>query len=708
MSDILLTLLDPAGTPPTRANTGAATQNGDDLPGFSFGHLIESDEAVPTDGTDVINGGGSREFAPGEHSDVHPKANSLQLVPKAGQHLSDASLRVPAQAQPKDSGTDTRATETPEKASGLKVLTAPEVETGDTVQNGTDNGQGQAPADLGVQGFALTQVSSLTTLSNEVPKPAYGAETQSVSKGPSVNADGPTGEIPERTRPVPLVRDVPSANPNDASSPPSEVSSKDTASLPETSPEVPNPSTQADYPKPDVAPSERGAGQAKETEPYVAEHLLSALGSDRHEVETPDTQTPRASVQADASEPRNIEQTLGPKERLEQPVPPSVLPGSTSTKPAEPTALETEPSTASLLSQDTPYDPAVALDTQQGDGLHHEQAAPKPESHKTATSHPDAVPYPIRSATIQTDNSIPADQGRASVEGHPETRAPREIYRDSDGTRRDATSPSHARPDRLVPGPETPILAPEAPRSAQSRDTVTTQVLDGYPVRASDQGGAQDRLLKANDGVSSSHAPRIDRETNAANAPGAPAISAPKASEYMTPADPMLGDLPMPEQPLAERGRDTPLIEPARREVIGHAPPPTETVRPAAVSISETLKLGTGTFEVSLSPEELGKVTVSVNADEGRLTVLVTAERPETLDLLRRSMDVLREEATRAGFSDLDLSFSDAKDDARQNDWQQTPPTTDPDPLNIPQQAPLADAAIAASPPSSDRLDIRL
>lgn len=65
--------------------------------------------------------------------------------------------------------------------------------------------------------------------------------------------------------------------------------------------------------------------------------------------------------------------------------------------------------------------------------------------------------------------------------------------------------------------------------------------------------------------------------------------------------------------------------------------------------------------EISLSPEELGRVRLSVSASEAGLTVTVLAERPETLDLMRRHIHSLEQEFQALGYEGVDFSFSDGQ-----------------------------------------------
>lgn len=70
-----------------------------------------------------------------------------------------------------------------------------------------------------------------------------------------------------------------------------------------------------------------------------------------------------------------------------------------------------------------------------------------------------------------------------------------------------------------------------------------------------------------------------------------------------------------------------------------------------------------GHLEVVLSPEELGKVRLLITAGEA-LSVMVSADRPETFDLLRRHADILAKELREAGLEGADVCFSEDGDTA--------------------------------------------
>lgn len=61
--------------------------------------------------------------------------------------------------------------------------------------------------------------------------------------------------------------------------------------------------------------------------------------------------------------------------------------------------------------------------------------------------------------------------------------------------------------------------------------------------------------------------------------------------------------------------------------------------------------------EVILEPSELGRVRLSLTSSEGMVTVSVLAERPETLDLMRRNIGMLAQEFLRLGYQEAQFSF---------------------------------------------------
>ncbi|NPD17518.1 hypothetical protein HOY34_20245 [Xinfangfangia sp. D13-10-4-6] len=66
---------------------------------------------------------------------------------------------------------------------------------------------------------------------------------------------------------------------------------------------------------------------------------------------------------------------------------------------------------------------------------------------------------------------------------------------------------------------------------------------------------------------------------------------------------------------------------------------------------------GGTTTEIRLSPEELGSLRIEVATDGDRVSLTLLAERPDTLDLLRRHADRLMAEFRAAGFNEAAMEF---------------------------------------------------
>lgn len=61
--------------------------------------------------------------------------------------------------------------------------------------------------------------------------------------------------------------------------------------------------------------------------------------------------------------------------------------------------------------------------------------------------------------------------------------------------------------------------------------------------------------------------------------------------------------------------------------------------------------------ELTLSPEELGRVRMTLSTQDGVLTLSIQADRPETIDLMRRHIDQLAQDFRDLGYTELSFSF---------------------------------------------------
>lgn len=85
-------------------------------------------------------------------------------------------------------------------------------------------------------------------------------------------------------------------------------------------------------------------------------------------------------------------------------------------------------------------------------------------------------------------------------------------------------------------------------------------------------------------------------------------------------------------------------------------PPPLPAAIPAQL-IRHLAAAQTEAVDVLLQPEELGHVKFQIQQHGESVRILLSAERPETLDLLRRHSDQLLQEFRQSGFSQASLSF---------------------------------------------------
>lgn len=94
-----------------------------------------------------------------------------------------------------------------------------------------------------------------------------------------------------------------------------------------------------------------------------------------------------------------------------------------------------------------------------------------------------------------------------------------------------------------------------------------------------------------------------------------------------------------------------------------------------------------GVTDVALSPEELGRVQVTVQTDAhnpDRVVLFLTFDRPETLDLFRRNLDQLTEAMHAAGFAQAEIGLGSSGPDGGTGSGGRSPnePPPQPDPLS--------------------------
>jgi len=131
--------------------------------------------------------------------------------------------------------------------------------------------------------------------------------------------------------------------------------------------------------------------------------------------------------------------------------------------------------------------------------------------------------------------------------------------------------------------------------------------------------------------------------------------------------------------------------------------------RQIAVQIARAAESGVGgargTVELSLSPEELGRVRLRLHPSEAGLSVTITADRPETLELMRRNIELLAREFLDIGYEHAQFEFAHG---GQGTDHENTAPDGADAPALTAARPDSEQPAPAALLAMGDRLDIRL
>ena len=122
-----------------------------------------------------------------------------------------------------------------------------------------------------------------------------------------------------------------------------------------------------------------------------------------------------------------------------------------------------------------------------------------------------------------------------------------------------------------------------------------------------------------------------------------------------------------------------------------------------ARQISEaTRNASDGTTEITLNPAELGRVRMSFSPTEAGMMVVLSVERPEVLELMKRHIEDLSQEFQSAGFGMTSFDFSGGGSDTPNECGGGGPH------IHIPDVASEVDVSVRPSLLRTSQLDIRL
>ncbi|MDP3960970.1 MAG: flagellar hook-length control protein FliK [Pseudorhodobacter sp.] len=210
-------------------------------------------------------------------------------------------------------------------------------------------------------------------------------------------------------------------------------------------------------------------------------------------------------------------------------------------------------------------------------------------------------------------------------------------------------------------------------------------------------------------------APTARNDTAPARIGAKPEFSGPPRPDEGPATDLAFSPTPSPAtDPSASAGEAVPalaqiLATPIAPSTTASALPFTPHSKPLAATLIEHARNGgTESVELSLAPEELGRLRMSLQPEGDGMRVLLSAERPETIDLMRRHADQLAQEFRQAGFSGATLSFGQwgAGGTAHpQAQAQANPPAA---PATVADPSPTAPSPGAQAAPGVGGLDLRL
>jgi hypothetical protein len=128
------------------------------------------------------------------------------------------------------------------------------------------------------------------------------------------------------------------------------------------------------------------------------------------------------------------------------------------------------------------------------------------------------------------------------------------------------------------------------------------------------------------------------------------------------------------------------------------------TAQSSAVQVAHAIATtNSDRFEITLSPEELGRVRIQVHQTDVGLQVLISGERPETLDLLRKNIALLSRALSDLGFESASFHFGEqGRDQGRGPKGALVSSTKGLEDVSLP------DMSVPPRPTQSSGLDLRI
>ena len=365
--------------------------------------------------------------------------------------------------------------------------------------------------------------------------------------------------------------------------------------------------------------------------------------------ETPNVRTEKAATQADLARPMQRADVQNPA----QPV--------VEIRSAEPVSKNTSPHSENVTQPNRPIERSESvLPARQSVGGERapenaQVTSDQPRPHP-ALAH-EIVKFTATTSVGMTRNQISVEDPKLAVASH----------------KTDAT----LTPDRVPVGLEKPGPLQASPvhqpfrfvsESNNLRGGVTSRDVSVGAEPARNQERIEIRALPTTDSSNKTNqtnaTPVAQSATSAPTAAAAPPLMAPaQAFSYQLVESEHANSSRKEAEFAAISSGSTLSASPTHVEPAAPATNPRLAQQIAQQMLAQAQLKADGQIEISLRPEELGKVRMTLVVNEGAIVVGLAAERPETADLMRRHFDVLSEEFKQLGYRDITFEFSDNRQD---------------------------------------------
>lgn len=111
-------------------------------------------------------------------------------------------------------------------------------------------------------------------------------------------------------------------------------------------------------------------------------------------------------------------------------------------------------------------------------------------------------------------------------------------------------------------------------------------------------------------------------------------------------------------EPLGSAPAERQIATPSAPQAVSTAPERAQAPLIASQLAAAISRSGGDRVEIRLDPPELGRVSLTINITEQAVTAVVSADRPDIADLMRRHADLLQQDLAEAGFGNVDLEFT--------------------------------------------------